>query len=148
MDTLTPEQRRRTMSRIKGRDTGPEILVRRMLHRMGFRFRLNVRGLPGTPDIVLPRHRAVIFVHGCFWHGHEGCPRATIPETRREFWLKKIASAKARDTKAETALTAAGWRVLTLWQCELKDLATLEDRLRAFLGGTAGLLFFRPPPSR
>lgn len=144
MDSLSPEQRARTMSRIKGRNTGPELLVRKLLHRMGFRFRLHARELPGTPDIVLPKYRAVIFVNGCFWHGHEGCPRATIPETRRDFWIKKITSAKERDRKAEAALTATGWRVLTLWQCELKNTAALEEHLRAFLGGTAGLLFHRP----
>ena len=143
MDSLSPEQRARTMSRIKGRNTGPELLVRKLLHRMGFRFRLHARELPGTPDIVLPKYRAVIFVNGCFWHGHAGCPRATIPETRRDFWVKKITSAKERDRKAEAALTATGWRVLMLWQCELKDLAALEERLRAFLGGTAGLAFHR-----
>ena len=143
MDSLSPEQRARTMSRIKGRNTGPELLVRKLLHRMGCRFRLHARELPGTPDIVLPKYRTVIFVNGCFWHGHEDCPRATVPETRRDFWVKKIVSAKERDRKAEAALSAAGWRVLTLWQCELKDLAALEERLRAFLGGTAGLLFHR-----
>ncbi len=148
MDTFTPEQRTRTMSHIKGRDTGPERLVRRLLHRLGFRFRLHVRDLPGTPDIVLPKYKAVIFVNGCFWHGHEGCPRATIPATRRDFWIKKISAAKERDKRAEAALTAAGWRVLMLWQCELKDLAALEERLWSFLGGTAGLLFHSPPAGR
>ena len=138
MDTLTPEQRARTMSRIKGRNTGPELLVRRLLHRLGYRFRLHVKDLPGTPDIVLPRHRVIIFVHGCFWHGHHNCPRATIPETRREFWLHKITSAQARDVAAQAALTAAGWRVLTLWQCELKHPALLESRLLQFLSNASG----------
>lgn len=108
------------MSRIKGRDTGPELRLRSLLHRAGFRFRLHAKDLPGKPDIVLPKYRTAIFVHGCFWHRHEGCRHATTPSTRADFWQDKFATNVNRDERNRTALEAAGWRVETIWECELK----------------------------
>jgi DNA mismatch endonuclease (patch repair protein) len=120
-DTITRERRSWNMSRIKGRDTGPELRLRSLLHRAGFRFRLHAKELPGNPDIVLPKYRAAIFVHGCFWHRHEGCRNATMPSTRTEFWKSKFASNVGRDERNQAALTAAGWTVFTVWECELKN---------------------------
>lgn len=117
------------MSLIPGKDTRPERIVRSLLHRIGFRFRLHRRDLPGKPDIVLPRRKAVIFVHGCFWHQHQGCKGATIPKTNTEFWLKKFNRNVERDLEATTALKGTGWRVLYVWECEIKDLDALADRL-------------------
>ena len=132
-DNLTPQQRRRNMSRVKGRDTKPELLVRSVVHGLGYRFRLHGKGLPGRPDVVLPRHRKVIFVHGCFWHGHAGCRRAARPSTNREFWDRKIDGNVARDASNIRALRRAGWKVLVVWQCATKDRARLEKRLGKFL---------------
>jgi DNA mismatch endonuclease, patch repair protein len=132
-DNLTPQQRRRNMSRVKGRDTKPELLVRSIVHRLGYRFRLHGKGLPGKPDLVLARHRKVIFVHGCFWHGHAGCRRAARPSTNREFWDKKIDGNVERDAANVKALVRAGWKVLVVWQCAMKDRARLEKRLGEFL---------------
>jgi DNA mismatch endonuclease (patch repair protein) len=133
MDTVSPEKRSRNMSRIKGRDTQPEKAVRSLLHGMGFRFRLHVKELPGKPDIVLPRHKSVIFVHGCFWHGHPGCRRASIPATRTEFWTAKINGNRQRDEQTLAALEKLGYRCLVVWQCQLRDKAELRRRLAAFL---------------
>jgi DNA mismatch endonuclease (patch repair protein) len=118
-DVLTPAQRQLNMSRIRGRDTKPEQLLRKALHARGLRYRLHVRTLPGRPDVVLPRFRAVIQVHGCFWHGHT-CPMYKVPATRREFWLKKIAGNRQRDQKVFNLLREAGWRVATVWECSLR----------------------------
>jgi DNA mismatch endonuclease (patch repair protein) len=136
-DVLTPEQRQRNMSRIRGRDTKPEMFVRRGLHACGFRYRLQDRQLPGRPDLVFPRYHAVIFVHGCFWHGHD-CPMFNFPTTRREFWEAKIVSNRARDEQTTTALLESGWRVANVWECSVKGPARLpEDEVirqcRAFL---------------
>jgi len=108
------------MSRIKGKDTKPEMIVRRFLHANGFRYRLHVKGLPGKPDIVLPKYRTVIFVHGCFWHGHEGCKYFKIPGTRTEWWREKIERNKDNDKKAIKALRNSGWTVISIWECRLK----------------------------
>jgi DNA mismatch endonuclease (patch repair protein) len=132
-DNLTPQQRRRNMSRVKGRDTKPELLVRSIVHRLGYRFRLHGKGLPGKPDLVLPRHRKVVFVHGCFWHGHAGCRRAARPSTNREFWDRKIDGNVERDAANVKALGRAGWKVLVVWQCAMKDRASLEKKLGEFL---------------
>jgi DNA mismatch endonuclease (patch repair protein) len=122
-DRITPEQRSRNMARVRGRNTTPELAVRSLLHRMRFRFRVCVRNLPGSPDIVLPKYRTVIFVHGCFWHGHEGCMRASVPASNRFFWERKFARTVERDQIAREQLIALGWRVLTVWECDLrKDL--------------------------
>jgi len=119
-DVVSPDVRSRMMAGIRGRDTQPEMLVRRYLHGLGFRYRLAPRNLPGKPDLVLPKHGVAIFVHGCFWHGHAGCRFATVPATRTEFWANKIATNRARDHRKETELQAAGWRVAVVWECVLK----------------------------
>lgn len=119
-DVVDSATRSRMMSGIRGRNTKPEILIRSLLHRRGFRFRLHARGLPGKPDIVLPRFHAVIFVHGCFWHGH-GCPLFKLPGTRSDFWRDKIGRNQANDRKARDALHANGWRVGIVWECSVRD---------------------------
>jgi len=129
VDNLTPEERRRNMSRIKSRDTTPEKRVRSLLHKMGFRFRLHSTKLPGKPDIVLPKYKTVVFVHGCFWHRHPGCPRASLPHTRREWWRAKLTKNQERDRAVREALVGAGWNVVVVWQCELRDMDALAARL-------------------
>lgn len=118
-DVVDAATRSRMMSGIRGRNTKPEILVRKLLHRKGFRFRLHVRELAGTPDIVLPKYRAAIFVHGCFWHGHD-CPLYRLPSTRPDFWQDKINRNRARDLMCQDALLVAGWRVAVVWECALR----------------------------
>ena len=117
---LTPSQRSYCMSRIRGKNTKPEILVRQGLHARGYRFRLHNRHLPGSPDIVLPKYGVVIMVNGCFWHGHKGCRYATVPKSNVEFWEAKIARNRHRDQVTEAHLTALGWHVITVWECELR----------------------------
>ena len=119
VDVLTPEQRRLNMSRIRGRDTKPEMILRRGLHALGLRFRLHRKDLPGRPDLVFPRYRAVIQVHGCFWHGHD-CPMFKWPATRAEFWKEKIVGNRRRDRASLGALHESGWRVLVVWECALR----------------------------
>ncbi|WP_442593310.1 very short patch repair endonuclease [Parapusillimonas sp. JC17] len=119
VDVLTEAQRQLNMSRIRGRDTKPEMLIRRGLHARGFRYRLQDRSLPGRPDLVFPRYKTVILVHGCFWHGHD-CPMFRLPATRSEFWAEKIVANQRRDTIAHEALLSLGWRVLTIWECCLR----------------------------
>src|SRR5271165_5724537 len=126
VDVLTPAQRRHNMSRVRGKDTKPELLLRRGLHALGFRFRLHRKDLPGRPDLVFPARRAAIFVHGCFWHGHD-CPMCRIPTTRTGFWQTKIHGNRDRDRRAVAALTAKGWRVLVVWECALRGPARLPD---------------------
>jgi len=133
-DCLSPERRSWNMSRIRGRDTGPEKLVRSLLHRLGFRFSLCRKDLPGRPDIVLPARGAVVFVHGCFWHQHDGCANATMPNTRRSFWKKKLGGNVRRDGLVREELAALGWRVLTVWECELRDAERVGRRLARELG--------------
>lgn len=129
-DTITRERRSWNMSRIKGRNTGPELRLRSLLHRAGFRFRLHAKELPGRPDIILPKYRVAIFVHGCFWHRHQGCRNATTPSTRTEFWQSKFDSNVSRDERNRTELRAAGWTVFTVWECELKsDASGVVERL-------------------
>ena len=118
------------MSRIRSGNTLPERTVRSLLHGMGLRFRLHRRDLPGTPDIVLPGRRTVIFVHGCFWHHHAGCPDAATPRTRRAFWLSKFRDNRRRDSRNQRELTRLGWKVLTIWECETGDERRLRTRLR------------------
>lgn len=133
MDRLTPEQRHTCMSHIRGKDTGPEWAVRRMVHALGFRYRLHVKGLPGKPDLVLRRHRKIVFVHGCFWHAH-GCRMAQHPPaTHTRFWKEKFAKNVQRDRQTLTQLWQAGWRVLVVWECETKDPEQLRTLLAAFL---------------
>jgi DNA mismatch endonuclease (patch repair protein) len=119
------------MARIRSRDTGPELLVRQALHAAGFRFRLHRRDLPGTPDIVLPRHRTAILVHGCFWHQHEGCRMAGRPKTRTGYWDGKFAANLVRDRAAVTALSSRGWRVEIIWECEARRPDRLAGRIEA-----------------
>lgn len=134
MDTLSEEKRSWNMSRIRSRDTKPELIVRRLLHRMGYRFRLHRKDLPGSPDIVLPRDRTVIFVHGCFWHRHEGCRCAYNPKSRVDFWQKKFLQNVERDRKVRHELKNLGWRVLVVWECETKDAGLLAGKLDCMLG--------------
>jgi DNA mismatch endonuclease, patch repair protein len=108
------------MSRIRSKDTKPEMLVRRFLHAQGFRYRLHDKRLPGKPDIVLPKYKTVIFIHGCFWHGHEGCKYFVVPKTRTEWWLNKINTNITNDKNAASALMSCGWKVINLWECQLK----------------------------
>lgn len=126
-DVFPPAKRSAVMSRIRGRDKLPEIALRSMLHRLGFRFTVRGpknRSLPGKPDLVLPKHRAVVFVHGCFWHGHENCPDFRLPQTRRAWWKAKIEGNRARDLINEEKLRRLGWNVVTVWECEMKNKAT------------------------
>lgn len=134
-DTISTAHRSWNMSRIKGRDTGPEVKLRSLLHRDGYRFRLHDRKLPGRPDIVLPKYRTAIFVHGCFWHRHEGCRNATTPSTRPEFWASKFENNVARDRANAERLTDAGWHVIVVWECDLRKdtggvLASINRALR------------------
>lgn len=122
------------MAAIRGKDTGPELAVRRMLHAMGYRYRLHRSDLPGTPDIVLPRRRKAIFVHGCFWHGHQGCPRHVIPATRREWWVAKIDGNRRRDARNIRRLRRLGWSVTVVWECSLRCPEPVGRRLLRFLG--------------
>lgn len=132
-DVVTREKRSWMMSRVKGRDTKPEILIRSMVHRMGFRFRVCQRHLPGSPDIVLPRHLKVVFVHGCFWHGHESCTRSKRPKTNTEFWNKKLDGNIERDKRVRERLYRMGWRVLVIWQCETRKPEQILGKLENFL---------------
>lgn len=122
-------QRSALMARIRGKGTSPEMAVRRAAHSLGLRFRLHRRDLPGRPDLVFPKHRLVIFVHGCFWHRHPGCGRTTTPKTRRDFWLGKFADNEARDRRVTALLRTAGWRVAVVWECETKDREALPQKV-------------------
>jgi DNA mismatch endonuclease (patch repair protein) len=130
-DTLTKAARSALMRRIRSRDTGPERVVRSCLHRLGLRFRLHDRRLPGSPDIVLPRHRTVIFVHGCFWHHHGRCRLAYVPGTRRQFWLRKFADNRRRDRTTARQLRRLGWKVVVIWECQVESENGLVGRLLA-----------------
>lgn len=134
-DTLTPAARSERMSRIRGQDTRPEMRVRRLAHRMGYRYRLHRADLPGKPDLVFPARRKVIFVHGCFWHRHPdpGCRLARLPKSRLDFWLPKLEGNRARDLENHKKLAESGWKVLEVWECELRDASHLERLLRIFL---------------
>lgn len=138
-DPLTPEQRRRAMQAVRGKNTSPELRLRRALHARGLRFRLHRRGLPGSPDLTLPRFHAVIFVHGCFWHRHPGCKQASTPATRTDYWLPKFAGNVARDQAAIAALRARGWRVAVAWECGLtaQRVADAAEALDDWLHGDA-----------
>ena len=122
---MTPEQRHKCMAAIKGKDTKPEIIVRKYLFSKGLRFRLHVRSLPGNPDIVLPKYKTVVFINGCFWHGHEGCKYYRLPKSNVEFWESKITNNKNRDCQNEIKLEELGWRVIRIWECEIRRV---QDR--------------------
>jgi DNA mismatch endonuclease (patch repair protein) len=125
MDRISPEERSRIMSHIRSKDTKPEKRLRSLLHRLGFRFRLHRKDLPGTPDIVLPKYRTVIFVHGCFWHQHPGCKKATLPRSNVEFWKNKLEKNIERDKEVEKKLIETGWNVIVIWECEIKKTYSL-----------------------
>lgn len=133
MDTVSPEKRSEIMGRIRSRNTRPEMQVRSLLHRMGFRFRLHRKDLPGSPDIVLPKYATVIFVHGCFWHRHAGCPQAGTPATRPEYWLPKFRRTVELDKENQDRLRELGWKVIVLWECELEPLEDLGRKLRDWI---------------
>ena len=137
-DVFDPEKRSAVMRRVKGRDTGPEKTVRRLLTGLGARYRLHRKDLPGNPDIVMTGRRLAILVHGCFWHGHDCARGARVPKANRDYWLGKVGRNRARDLASQTALEAAGWRVETIWECEMKDEAALRERLAAMLQVRAG----------
>ncbi len=120
-DVHSKEIRSFNMSRIRSKNTKPEMLVRKFLHKNGFRYRLHVKDLPGKPDIVLPKYRTVIFIHGCFWHGHEGCKYYVVPKTKTEWWLDKIMTNKNNDAKATEMLAKFGWKIINIWECDLKN---------------------------
>ena len=135
-DWLTQEQRRRVMQAIRGKDTGPELAVRRIVHRLGYRYRLHKKGLPGKPDLVFARRKKVIFVHGCFWHAHD-CRFGRAPESRPDYWLPKLKRNKERDIENRAELESLGWQVLAVWECQIKeqDETELVDLLTSFLDG-------------
>lgn len=133
-DVFSKEKRSWIMGRVKGANTTPEIVVRRWLHAHGYRFRLHRKDLPGKPDIVLPKHRAVIFVHGCFWHGHQGCKRAALPTSNRKYWEAKIGRNMERDRARARELRKLGWRVATVWECKTRDEGALRRQLQRVLG--------------
>ena len=132
-DVYDSAKRSAVMRRVKGRDTGPEKTVRRLLTGLGVRYRLHRKDLPGRPDIVMAGRRLVIFVHGCFWHGHDCARGARVPKANRDYWLGKVGRNRERDIASRAALEAAGWRVVTIWECELKDEAALKERLAGML---------------
>ena len=134
VDTVSPDIRSRIMAQVKSKDTKPEMTVRRLLHGMGFRYRLHRRDLPGRPDLVFPSRNKVVFVNGCFWHGHSGCVRARVPATNREFWLAKFERNQIRDSRNSAQLIDEGWDVMTVWECEMRDLRKVTNRLLSFLG--------------
>lgn len=133
MDRISPRHRSRVMSSVGGKHTKPEIRVRKILHALGVRFRLHARNLPGSPDIVLPRRRIAIFVHGCFWHRHKGCAKASTPDDNREFWLGKFAANRKRDSRTSKALAKLGWKVIILWECETADPIVARALLQKLL---------------
>ena len=133
MDVFTREKRSQIMSRVSSGNTKPEIAVRSLLHDLGYRFRLHRKDLPGKPDITLPKHKKIIFVHGCFWHGHTGCSRSKRPLTNKEFWREKLDKNIERDKETVDALRELGWNVLIVWSCEVKDNDKLKTKLLSFL---------------
>ena len=132
-DSLSKDKRSWNMSRIKGKDTKPELIVRSLLHKMGYRFRLHKKDLPGKPDIVLPKYKTVIFVHGCYWHRHKGCKYTYNPKTRVDFWQKKFKNNILRDKKNKIDLKKAGWKVFIIWECETSDPATMMSKIQKFM---------------
>ncbi|MDB5472589.1 MAG: very short patch repair endonuclease [Caulobacter sp.] len=136
-DVFSPEKRSAVMRRVKGRDTSPELKVRRLLTALGARYRLHRKDLPGRPDIVMAGRRLAIFVHGCFWHGHDCARGARVPKANRDYWLGKVGRNRERDLASRAALEAAGWRVEAIWECEMKDEAALRERLAGLLEPTS-----------
>ena len=135
MDRITPAERSAQMSLVKSKNTGPELVVRKLAHSLGYRYRLYAAGLPGKPDLVFAKRKKVVFVHGCFWHRHAGCRRATTPATNLDYWLPKFERTIERDGQNIKELFSLGWSVLVVWECELKNTGDLANKLRAFLDG-------------
>ena len=140
MDKISKQRRSENMRRIRSKDTRPEIILRRLAHGLGYRFRLHRKDLPGRPDIVFPGRRKIIFVHGCFWHQHPGCREGRIPESRPEYWVDKMKRNQLRDAANRALLEQQGWKVLVVWECELTSLEAITRTIRRFLG--------RPGPSQ
>lgn len=149
VDIVDSATRSRMMSNIKGRNTKPELLIRSLLHAQGFRFRIHRKDLPGKPDIVLPKYKAIIFIHGCFWHGHQNCRLFKLPASRTEFWEAKISRNQENDLKAKELLLNSGWRICTIWECAVrrskKDPVALMDILTKWLSGSEQLLEIDEP---
>ena len=133
MDSVSRKRRSEIMSRVRSKDTRPEMQVRRLVFSMGYRYRLHAKDLPGKPDLVFRRKRKVIFVHGCFWHRHKGCALARLPKSREEFWIPKLEANSERDKRNKKGLKTAGWNVLTIWECQLGDTWRLRARIERFL---------------
>jgi DNA mismatch endonuclease (patch repair protein) len=132
MDTFSPQQRSEIMRRVRSQDTKPEMIVRRLVHRRGFRYRLHAKELPGRPDLVFPKRRKIVFVHGCYWHAHR-CPASALPETHRDYWEAKLRRNAERDKRTVRQLRKAGWAVLTIWECQTRNRERLASRLIHFL---------------
>lgn len=132
-DTLSSEERSKRMSLIRGTGTAPEMKLRRLVHRMGFRYRLNVKDLPGKPDLVFPSRHAVIFMHGCFWHRHKGCKLARLPKSKLDFWEPKLEANRKRDSRNQRRLEDLGWRVLVVWECQMTDADRVSVVVKEFL---------------
>ena len=137
MDKLSAERRSANMRQIRSENTAPELLLRKILHRLGYRFRLHRKDLPGKPDLVFPSRLKVIFVHGCFWHQHSGCKEGRVPQSRREYWEPKLSRNQKRDAASQMCLEELGWRFLVVWECELKDTAAALRTVKRFLGRAA-----------
>lgn len=133
MDTFTPSQRSERMSRVRGKDTKPELIIRRLLHGMGYRYRLHRKDLPGKPDLVFPSRRKVVWIHGCYWHRHDGCKLARLPKSRLEFWGPKLEANKVRDSINQQAIIAMGWNFLVVWECELRNKKSVAFKIQDFL---------------
>src|SRR5262249_16663819 len=133
LDRISNERRSEIMSRIRGKDTSPELTVRSLLHKLGYRYRLHSRKLPGCPDLVFSSRKKVIFVHGCFWHGHRGCRKGKLPKSRLEYWEPKIKANRRRDSSNIRKLKAEGWDVFTVWQCKLKNIEDIKAQIVSFL---------------
>lgn len=133
VDNISPSERSEIMSRVRSKDSRPEMLVRQLTFREGYRYRLHVRDLPGCPDLVFRSRRKIIFVHGCFWHRHSGCVLARMPKSRIEFWRPKLEANRRRDARNKQRLYRSGWKVLTIWECQLKDVEKVKRRIRSFL---------------
>ncbi|MGO9938583.1 MAG: very short patch repair endonuclease [Terracidiphilus sp.] len=138
MDKLSPERRSANMARIRSRNTSPELSLRKLIHGLGYRFRLHRNDLPGRPDLVFPSRKKVIFVHGCFWHQHTECREGRVPGSRLEYWGPKLRRNQERDALAQSGLRQQGWRYLVVWECELKDLASVLKSVKRFLGTAHG----------
>lgn len=133
MDTVSPQRRSEIMARVRSRDTAPELIVRRLVHGMGYRYRLHQRNLPGCPDLVFAARRKAIFVHGCFWHRHSRCALARLPKSRKKFWIEKLEANRLRDSRNLRALRREGWKVLTVWECQIERAEEVKEKIRRFL---------------